>query len=139
VETLANGIVPTDEYQNTNVAGVYAIGDVTGQKSLTPVAVAAGRRLGDRLFGGEPDSKVDCDKVPGVVFAHPLVATVGLTEEQAWEKNEKVTIYKTELTPMRHALSTRGVSTAMKLVCTGEEQRVVGIHLTASTPNYPQA
>ncbi len=129
VESLANGIVPTDEYQNTNVAGIYAIGDVTGQKSLTPVAIAAGRRLGERLFGGKPESKVDYGNVPSVVFAHPPVATVGLTEDQAREKHEKVTVYKTQFTPMRHALSARGVSTAMKLVCAGEEQRVVGIHL----------
>ena len=129
VETLANGIVPTDEYQNTNVSGIYAIGDVTGQKALTPVAIAAGRRLADRLVGGKPESKVDYDNVPSVVFAHPPVATVGLTEAQARGQHEMVTVYKTAFTPMRHALSARGVSTAMKLVCVGEEQRVVGIHL----------
>lgn len=91
LETLANGMVPADEYQNTNVAGIYAIGDVTGQKALTPVAIAAGRRLGERLFGGEPESIIDYDNVPRVVFAHPPVGTVGLTEKHARERHEKVT------------------------------------------------
>ena len=129
VETRANGIVPTDEYQNTNVPGIYAIGDITGRKPLTPVAIAAGRRLADRLFGGKPQAKVDYENVPSVVFAHPPVATVGLTEPEARERYQRVTVYKTDFTPMRHALSEHGVTTAMKLVCAGEEQRVVGIHL----------
>jgi len=129
VETRANGIVPTDGYQNTNVPGVYAIGDITGRTPLTPVAIAAGRRLAARLFDGQPESRVDYDNIPSVVFAHPPVATVGLTERQARERHPRVTVYKTDFTPMRHALSHHGVTTAMKLVCAGEEQRVVGIHL----------
>ena len=79
----ANGIVPTDDYQNTNVPGIYAIGDITGRTPLTPVAIAAGRRLADRLFGGQPASHVDYDNIPSVVFAHPPIGTVGLTEQQA--------------------------------------------------------
>jgi glutathione reductase (NADPH) len=129
VEQRANGIVPTDEYQNTNVPGIYAIGDVTGRKPLTPVAIAAGRRLAERLFGPNPDAKVDYANVPSVVFAHPPVATVGATEPQAREQYQRVTVYRTDFTPMRHALSEHGVTTAMKLVCAGEEQRVVGVHL----------
>ncbi|MGB5563854.1 MAG: glutathione-disulfide reductase [Sedimenticolaceae bacterium] len=129
IETRANGLVPTDEYQNTNVDGVYAIGDITGRAPLTPVAIAAGRRLAARLFGGQPESRLDYDDIPSVVFSHPPVATVGLTEQQARERHDRVTIYKTDFTPMRHALSTHGVTTAMKLVCVGERQQVVGIHL----------
>jgi glutathione-disulfide reductase len=129
VETRANGIVPTDELQKTNVPGIYAIGDITGRKPLTPVAIAAGRRLADRLFGGETDARVDYENIPSVVFAHPPVATVGLTELEARECHAKVTVYKTDFIPMRHALSKHGVTTAMKLVCAGEEQRVVGVHL----------
>jgi glutathione reductase (NADPH) len=129
VETRANGIVPTDAFQNTNVPGIYAIGDITGRAPLTPVAIAAGRRLAARLFDGQPESRVDYDNIPSVVFAHPPVGTVGLTEQQARERHAKVTVYKTDFTPMRHALSQHGVTTAMKLVCAGEEQRVVGIHL----------
>ncbi|MCB1784992.1 MAG: glutathione-disulfide reductase [Gammaproteobacteria bacterium] len=129
VATRANGIVPTDAFQNTNVPGIYAIGDITGRTPLTPVAIAAGRRLAARLFDAQPESRVDYDNIPSVVFAHPPVGTVGLTEQQARERHAKVTVYKTDFTPMRHALSEHGVTTAMKLVCAGEEQRVVGIHL----------
>jgi glutathione reductase (NADPH) len=85
--------------------------------------------LADRLFGGKPQSRVDYDNIPSVVFSHPPVATVGLTEQQARERFDRVTIYKTDFTPMRHALSPHGVTTAMKLVCEGENERIVGIHL----------
>jgi glutathione-disulfide reductase len=124
-----NGIIPTDDYQNTNVPGIYAIGDITGRTPLTPVAIAAGRRLADRLFAGKSGAKVDYDNIPSVVFAHPPVATVGLTEPQARQRHGKVTVYQTRFTPMRHALAGHGVTTAMKLVCAGEQQQVVGIHL----------
>ncbi|HDK37501.1 MAG TPA: glutathione-disulfide reductase, partial [Thiolapillus brandeum] len=129
VEMQPNGIVPTDVYQNTNVPGIYAIGDITGRTPLTPVAIAAGRKLAMRLFAQQPLSRVDYDNIPSVVFAHPPVATVGLTEAQAREQHDQVSIYQTEFTPMRHALSTHGMKTAMKLVCAGENEQVVGIHL----------
>ncbi len=129
VRVEANGIIPTDEYQDTNVPGIHAIGDITGRTPLTPVAIAAGRKLAARLFGGQAEAKVDYDNIPSVVFAHPPVATVGLTEAEARERHDRVTIYQTEFTPMRHALSDHGMSTAMKLICAGEEERVVGIHL----------
>ena len=129
VEVRANGIVPTDGYQNTNVPGIYAIGDITGRAALTPVAIAAGRRLAARLFGGQADSRVDYRNIPSAVFSHPPVATVGLTERQAREQRHKVTVYQTDFTPMRHALSAHGVTTAMKLVCSGDDERIVGIHL----------
>jgi glutathione reductase (NADPH) len=129
VNRRANGIIPTDGLQNTNVAGIYAIGDVTGRSPLTPVAIAAGRRLAARLFDGQPDSRVDYDNIPSVVFAHPAVATVGLTEHQARERDTKVTVYRTAFTPMRHALTEQGTGTAMKLVCVGDEERVAGVHL----------
>lgn len=129
VEMRSNGIVPTDEFQNTNVPGIYAIGDITGRSPLTPVAIAAGRRLADRLFNGQPQSRVDYENIPSVVFSHPPVATVGLTEPQARQRHQKVSVYRSEFTPMRYALSPRGVTTAMKLICAGDEERVVGIHL----------
>lgn len=129
LEIRPNGVVPTDAYQNTNVPGIYAIGDITGRTPLTPVAIAAGRRLADRLFGGKLDSRVDYENIPSVVFSHPPAGTVGLTEAQARARHRKVTIYTTDFTPMRHALSDRGVRTAMKLVCTGDAQRVSGVHL----------
>ncbi len=130
VNRLANGMIPVDEYQNTNVAGVYAIGDVTGKAALTPVAIAAGRKLAERLFNGASDKKVGYDNIPSVVFSHPPIATLGLTEAQARERfGGLTTIYKSIYTPMRYALSARGSKTAMKLVCAGETERIVGIHL----------
>ncbi|BAO43036.1 glutathione-disulfide reductase [Thiolapillus brandeum] len=129
VHFLPNGIVPTDEYQDTNVPGIHAIGDITGRSPLTPVAIAAGRKLAQRLFGDQPTARVDYDNIPSVVFAHPPVATMGLTEAEARERHGKTSIYQTKFTPMRHALSGHGMTTAMKLVCAGEDEKVVGIHL----------
>ena len=135
VTMLGNGVIPVDDYQNTNVAGIYAIGDVTGKVALTPVAIAAGRKLAERLFDGKSSSRVDYDNIPSVVFSHPPIATVGLTETRARAQYaDEITVYQTDFTPMRHALSAharfnRGSTTAMKLVCAGSEEKVVGIHI----------
>lgn len=129
VELLPNGVIPTDDFQNTNIAGVYALGDVTGRNPLTPVAVAAGRRLADRLFGGQADARLDYDDIPTVVFAHPPAGSVGLREQDAMRKHARVSVYETSFTPMRYALNASGRVTAMKLVCVGKEERVVGIHM----------
>jgi len=130
IEHEPSGLIPVDDYQNTNVAGVYAVGDVTGREPLTPVAIAAGRRLAERLFNNRPESRLDYRNIPTVVFAHPPVGKVGLTEQEAREEyGSEVTVYRTEFTPMRYALSERAATTAMKLVCVGQEERVAGIHL----------
>ena len=130
VEIRRNGTVVVDELQNTTAKGVYAIGDVAGKLPLTPVAIAAGRRLAERLFGGDPTSRVDYGSVPSVVFSHPPVGTVGLTERRAREKfGEHVKVYETRFTPMRYALTEHAATTAMKLVCAGDEETVVGIHM----------
>jgi glutathione reductase (NADPH) len=130
VRTLANGLVPTDALQNTNVPGVYALGDVTGRAPLTPVAIAAGRRLADRLFGDQPDARLDYANIPTVVFAHPPAGSVGLSEPAAVERyGVGVRVYETRFTPMRYALNRSGAETAMKLVCAGRDERVVGVHL----------
>ena len=129
VKTHDNGSVITDDFQNTNVTGIYALGDVAGRSPLTPVAIAAGRSLAERLFNHKPRQRVDYTNIPSVVFSHPPVATVGLTESQARLRYQQVSVYKTEFTPMRYALSEQGASTAMKLICAGADERVVGIHL----------
>jgi len=130
VHVERNGVVPTDAFQNTNVDGIYAIGDITGRVPLTPVAIAAGRRLAERLFGGQTDRKLDYENIPTVVFAHPPLGTVGLSEERAREQyGEAVTVYETRFTPMRYALSKHSTETAMKLVCVGDEEKVVGVHI----------
>ena len=125
------GIIAVDAYENTAVKGIYAIGDVTGKTALTPVAIAAGRKLAARLFNGEADSRVDYNHIPSVVFSHPAVGTVGLSEAEARAHcgNRAVTVYESSFEPMRYALSEHGVTTAMKIVCVGDDERVVGLHL----------
>jgi glutathione reductase (NADPH) len=130
VEVSPGGAIAVDAGENTNVPGIYAIGDVTGKMPLTPVAVAAGRKLAERLFNDKPDSRVDYDNIPTAVFSHPPIGTVGVTEDEARKRHGRnVTIYNSEFTPMRHALSAHGSTTAMKLVCAGKEEKVVGIHI----------
>jgi glutathione reductase (NADPH) len=124
------GHVETDEWQDTNVAGVHALGDVTGRLALTPVAVAAGRRLADRLFGGKPEAKLDYANVPTVVFAHPPLGTVGLSEEAARQTHgDDIAVYRVRFRPMLGALSENAERTFMKIVCAGANERVVGMHV----------
>jgi glutathione reductase (NADPH) len=130
VKLDANGFVVTDEFQNTNVAGVYAIGDVTGRAALTPVAIAAGRRLSDRLFNGRVDRRLDYNNIATVIFTHPPIGTVGMTESEARAKfGDAVKVYVADFTPMYHALTTRKTHTDMKLVCVGPEQKIIGCHV----------
>ena len=125
------GFVPTDAFQETAVAGIYAIGDVAGRAALTPVAIAAGRRLADRLFGGMRDRKLDYENIPTVIFSHPPIGTVGLNEQEALQRYpaEQLKIYQARFTPMYHAFTTRKVETAMKLVVAGAQETVVGCHI----------
>lgn len=125
-----DGYIPTDPYQNTNVAGVYAVGDVTGRAALTPVAIAAARRLADRLFGGQPDRHLPYELIPSVVFSHPPIGTIGLTEAEARSRyGSAIKVYQTRFTPMLHAFTQHKRRVAMKLVTAGTEERVVGCHL----------
>lgn len=122
--------VITDTYQNTNIAGVYAIGDVTGRAALTPVAIAAGRRLSDRLFGGKPGRHLEYSMIPTVIFTHPPIGTVGASEAEARAQHgDAVKVYVADFTPMYHALTTRKTHTDMKLVCVGPEQKIIGCHI----------
>ncbi len=129
VETVRNGGITVDAYHKTNVEGIYAVGDVTGKTMLTPVAIAAGRRLARHLFNGE-DIKLDYRNIPSVVFAHPTVGTVGMTEAEARQCRDDVRVYETEFVGLRYALAKgKGSKTAMKLVCAGENEKIVGIHI----------
>ncbi|XP_074849951.1 glutathione reductase, mitochondrial isoform X2 [Carettochelys insculpta] len=127
----AKGHIVVDEFQNTSRRGIYAVGDVCGKALLTPVAIAAGRKLAHRLFEGKQDSKLDYSNIPTVVFSHPPIGTVGLTEEEAVSTygREKVKIYTTSFTPMYHAVTQRKTKCVMKLVCAGQEEKVVGLHM----------
>lgn len=130
VKTDKAGHVLTDEWQATNVHGIYAVGDVTGREALTPVAIAAGRRLSDRLFGGKPDRRLVYENIPTVIFSHPPVGTVGLTETQARERHgDAVKVYKTEFTPLYYAFTQRKAKAAMKLVVVGPDEKIVGAHV----------
>ena len=125
-----DGAIVVDEFEDTAVPGIHAVGDVTGKLELTPVAIAAARRLMDRLFGGRAGAKLDYANVPTVVFSHPPLGTVGLTEEQARERHdEAVKVYTSRFRPMLAALVDSPQRSLFKLVCVGEEERVVGIHL----------
>ena len=125
-----HGYIPVDEFQQTNVDGVYAVGDVIGKAQLTPVAIAAARRLSDRLFNNMPDRKLDYSNIPTVMFSHPPIGTIGLTEAEAREQHgDAVKVYQTGFTAMYHALSPHKQKTAMKLVCVGADEKVVGCHI----------
>lgn len=125
-----NGTISVDAYQNTAVAGIYAIGDVTGHKALTPVAIAAGRRLATRLFGKNTNSKLDYENIPSVVFSHPPIGTVGLTEQEARQKHgDDLKIYQTSFTSMSQALLPHPLRTSMKLITVRSTDKVIGCHV----------
>ena len=127
----SGGFIDVNDYQETSVPGVYAIGDIINKRGvqLTPVAIAAGRRLGDRLFGGMKDRKLDYSLIPTVMFTHPPIGTIGLSEEAAREQyGEAVKVYSTEFTPMYYFFVKHKAKTAMKLVVVGEDEKIVGCH-----------
>jgi glutathione reductase (NADPH) len=124
-----SGHIVVDQFQNTAEPGIYAIGDVTGQAELTPVAIAAGRRLADRLFDGQVDRKLNYENIPTVIFSHPPIGTIGLSEEAAREKfGTDVKTYTSRFVGMFNAITKARPATAMKLVVTGSKERVIGCH-----------
>lgn len=124
------GFIAVDDWQATNVDHIFALGDVTGRWPLTPVAIAAGRRLADRLYGNMPERKLDYHTIATVVFSHPVVGTVGLSEAEAREQygDDAVTTYQGGFVPMYYALGERKPRGLCKLVCVGQEERIVGCH-----------
>ncbi len=130
VEADGYGFVPVDDFQATNVDNIFALGDVTGREALTPVAIAAGRRLADRLYGGMTDRHLDYHSIPTVIFAHPPIGTVGMTEAEAREKfGDDVKVYESRFTPMLYALGDHKEPSAMKLVTAGADEKIVGCHI----------
>ena len=124
------GFIPVDDYQITNVEHIAALGDVTGRAALTPVAIAAGRRLADRLYGGMEGRHLEYRLIPTVIFTHPPIGTVGMTEPEARaEHGDAVKVYQSRFNPMQYALSQHKVPMTMKLVTVGDEERVVGCHM----------
>jgi glutathione reductase (NADPH) len=137
VEQNEGGYIVTNEYSETNIKGIFALGDVCGNVELTPMAIAAGRRLADRLFGPEElkHAKVSYDLVPTVVFSHPTIGTIGLTEDEAIAKygEANIKVYRSKFANLYYGPwqveADEKPKTAMKLVCAGEEELVVGLHV----------
>lgn len=131
------GHLVVDKYQNTSVDGIYALGDVAGQAELTPVAIAAGRQLGNRLFGPPEmkDAYLDYNRIPTVVFAHPTVGTTGMTQPQAEKEygKENIKIYQTKFSAMFYDVfapeEKKKNPTAFKLICQGPDEKIVGMHI----------
>jgi glutathione reductase (NADPH) len=130
VSTDEGGFVPVDKYQATNVEHIFAIGDVTGAQALTPVAIAAGRRLADRIYGGMEGRHLDYRLVPTVIFSHPPMGTQGMTEAEARAGyGDAVKVYLSRFTPMYYALGDDKETTVMKLITAGDDERIVGCHV----------
>lgn len=135
VKIADSSYVAVNKYQDTSVENIYSLGDATGPVDLTPVAIAAGRRLAARLFG-PPEFKalkLDYGNIPSVVFSHPEVGSIGLSEPQAVEKygRENLKIYKTSFTAMYYAMMEPDQKgpTSYKLICAGPDEKVVGLHI----------
>lgn len=131
VEADEKGFIKTDKYQNTNVKGIYAVGDITGEAALTPVAIKAGRLLSERLFNKDlPDAHMDYNLIPTIVFSHPPIGTIGLTEVEAIAEygKENVTVYGSNFAAMYNAVTPHRALSDFKLVCAGKEEKVIGLH-----------
>lgn len=130
VEVNDGGYIKVDKYQNTTAKNIYAIGDVVGRIELTPVAIAAGRRLSERLFNNKPNEFLDYSNIPTVIFSHPPIGTIGMSEEEAIETygDADIKVYKAVFTSMHSSITANRQKTYMKLVCQGENERVVGLH-----------
>jgi glutathione reductase (NADPH) len=131
IELNERGYIVTDKYQNTNVEGIYAVGDNTGRAQLTPVAVAAGRRLCERLFNNKPNEHLDYSGIATVVFSHPVIGTVGLTEAEAITQygEDNISVYNSQFTALYQAMTEDYRDpTRMKLICAGTDEKVVGLH-----------
>ena len=130
VELTERGFIQVDEYQNTTTPGIYALGDVSGEKELTPVAIKAGRTLAERLFNGKTDAKMDYELIPTVVFSHPAIGSIGLSQEQAEAKYgaENIKVYESNFAGMYSAITVHRQMTKLKLITLGEEEKIIGLH-----------
>lgn len=130
VELTERGFIKVNEFQETTAQGVYALGDVSGEKELTPVAIRAGRTLAERLFNGQTNAKMDYTTIPTVVFAHPAIGAVGLTEEEAVKEygKENVKTYLSTFAGMYSAVTSHRQQARFKLITAGENEKVVGLH-----------
>ena len=128
VHVLPGGMIPVNEYSQTNLQNLFAVGDVTNRVNLTPVALMEGHAFADSEFGGNP-RPVNHGFIPSAVFSHPPVATVGYSEKEAAVHYGELEIYRSVFTPMKHTLSGRQEKTMMKLIVQASSDKVVGLHV----------
>ncbi|MGT2744090.1 glutathione-disulfide reductase [Streptococcus phocae subsp. phocae] len=130
VSLTDKGYIETDAFENTSVKGLYAVGDVNGKLALTPVAVAAGRRLAERLFNGKSNEKLNYEAVATVIFSHPAMGAIGLTEKAAIAQygQDAVKTYTSQFTSMYTAVTSHRQDCFMKLVTVGDQEKIVGLH-----------
>ena len=134
VATDERGFIQTDKFQVTSNNTIYALGDVTGRVALTPVAIAAGRKLADRLFGGQSNAFLDYDNIPSVIFSHPPIGTVGLSESRAREVyGDQINVFTSAFTNMYYQVTQRTSPTLMKLITVGDEHKIVGCHIAGDS------
>lgn len=132
VKLDARNRIIVDAMQNTSTGKVYALGDVCGKAELTPVAIAAGRKLSDRLFSGvAPYSRLDYENIPTAIFSHPPIGTCGMSEDEAIKVygKEAIKVYRSKFTNMYHAMTEHKSPTFMKIVTVLPEEKVVGMHM----------
>ena len=130
VQVNSEGFIHTDDLQRTNVENIFALGDITGRAPLTPVAIAAGRRLADRLYGSMAGRHLDYKMIPTVIFSHPTIATIGMTEDEArTEYGDDIKIYTSGFTGMYYALGEEKHRSVMKLITAGVDEHIVGCHI----------
>ena len=135
VELDDHGAIKVDDDNRSTCASIYAVGDVTNRIQLTPIAIREGQAFADNMYGGKA-TRVDYDCVPSAVFSHPPLAGVGMTEAEARQKLGSVKVYSSDFRPMKNVLANRDERALYKMVCDGETDRVVGIHMIG--PDVPE-
>jgi len=128
VELNEKGAIRVDDDNRSSVPSIFAVGDVTDRIQLTPVAIREGQAFADTIFGNKP-TKVDYHCVPAAVFSHPQMAGVGLTESQAKQKYGSVKVYVSDFRPMKNVLAGRNERALYKMICDGETNKILGIHM----------
>lgn len=130
ITTTPTGHIQVNEFQETAIPHIFALGDVTGEKELTPVAIKAGRTLAERLFNGKTNAKMDYTTIPTVVFSHPAIGTIGYTQAEAEKKfgKEHIKVYTSSFTSMYTALADHRQPAHFKLITTGAEETIIGLH-----------
>ena len=135
VELNERGAVKVDADNRSTCPSIYAVGDVTDRIQLTPIAIREGQAFADTQFGGKPH-RIDYDCVPSAVFSHPPLCGVGMTESEAKQKLGSIKVYSSDFRPMKNVLAGRDERALYKMVCDGETDRIVGIHMIG--PDAPE-